>query len=88
LTSFTNLINTTSLGFHTGVTASNTVRIGNGVISIGGPVAWTNLSDSRVKTNVQDNIPGLSFIGKLRPVTYRYDLHRQNEIMGVIDTTT
>lgn len=31
---------------------------------------WTNISDGRFKNNVQENVPGLDFITKLRPVTY------------------
>ena len=35
---------------------------------------WTNVSDKRFKKNVQENVPGLSFITKLKPVTYSLDL--------------
>lgn len=38
-------------------------------------VAWTNVSDSRDKTNVEtlsDNL-GLNFIRKLRPISFKYD---------------
>lgn len=53
--------------------ASNKVRIGNDAItSIGGKVGWTTLSDARYKTEIQANVPGLAFIGNLKPVTYRY----------------
>jgi len=39
-------------------------------------VAWTNVSDSRDKTNVQTlpNNLGLNFIRKLRPISFKYDL--------------
>jgi hypothetical protein len=38
-----------ALGYSSTVTASNQVRVGNGAImSIGGFVAWTNLSDAQV----------------------------------------
>jgi ABC-type oligopeptide transport system ATPase subunit len=30
-------------------------------------------------------VQGLSFINKLRPVTYNLDIHRQNEICGILD---
>ena len=62
------------------VTASNTIRIGNSSITqIGGSVAWSNLSDGRYKTNVKQNVPGLDFITKLKPVTYNWDLSKLNE---------
>jgi len=66
----------TALGSNATVTASNQVRIGDPlfVTSIGGQVGWTTLSDGRVKTNVQNNVPGLDFIKKLRPVTYNLDV--------------
>lgn len=37
--------------------------------------AWTNVSDSRDKTNVEDlpNNLGLNFIRKLKPVTFKFD---------------
>lgn len=70
--------NTTQIGFYSygGYNTSNKFVLGrysanNSYIY----VAWTNVSDSRDKTNVQtlpDNL-GLNFIRKLRPVTFKYD---------------
>ena len=34
------------------------------------------------KDNVKDNIPGLDFIIRLRPVTYNLNIHRQNEMVS------
>ena len=60
------------------------VRIGNQYVSsIGGQVGWTTLSDSRFKENVREDVPGLSFIGQLRPVTYQLDREKINEFTGV-----
>ena len=47
---------------------------------IGGTVAWTNLSDGRIKENVQEAVPGLSFISQLRPVTYTLNTRKQDDI--------
>jgi trimeric autotransporter adhesin len=68
--------NSTALGYGSRITASDQARIGNsGVSSIGGYAGWTTLpSDSRFKKNVQQNVPGLEFIKKLRPVTYNVDV--------------
>jgi hypothetical protein len=67
--------NSTALGFEAVVTASNQVRLGNtNVSSIGGQVNWTAFSDGRYKKNMQEDVPGLSFITKLRPVTYTLDV--------------
>jgi hypothetical protein len=79
-----NLNNATALGYGTVVDSSNKVRIGNtSVISIGGQVAWTNFSDERVKNHIEENIPGLAFINQLKPVTYHYDLEKENQLLGI-----
>jgi trimeric autotransporter adhesin len=66
--------NSTGLGQGVQITASNQVRVGNtSVNSIGGQVGWTTFSDERIKKDIRENIPGLSFIMNLRPVTYFYD---------------
>jgi trimeric autotransporter adhesin len=63
--------NTTVLGHATTAAISNVVRVGNpATSSIGGPVGWSTISDGRVKKNIREDIPGLSFITSLRPVTY------------------
>jgi hypothetical protein len=69
--SWTNLDNATAIGAHAIVDESNKVVIGNSTIgSIGGFVNWTNFSDGRYKQNIKQNVPGLAFINKLKPVTY------------------
>ncbi len=75
--------NSTVIGSNATVTASNQVRIGNSAISsIGGYTGWTNISDGRVKKNIQSNVPGLAFINKLKPVTYNLDLDAADNITG------
>jgi len=76
------LQNATALGYFASATASNQVRIGNGsVTSIGGYANWTNISDGRIKTNIKEDVPGLSFISKLTPVTYQLDLEAADKII-------
>lgn len=66
--------NSVALGYGTQVSASNQIRIGNSsVTSIGGYTNWTNVSDRRFKTKIMENIIGLDFILKLRPVSYDLD---------------
>jgi len=69
--------NSAGFGYNSDPTASDKVRIGNGSItSIGGAVAWSNLSDQRFKTNIgKAEVKGLEFILLLEPTTYNYDLH-------------
>ena len=70
-----NNYNSTAIGTFAQFSNNNDVRIGNGTVtSIGGYVAWSNLSDGRTKKNVQHNVPGLTFINQLQPVTYNFDL--------------
>ena len=74
-TATSNLVNTTVIGNGAFGAASNSVRVGNTAVnSIGGQVGWTTFSDGRYKKNVEENVPGLSFINKLRPVTYNLNV--------------
>lgn len=76
--------NTTAIGAYSVTTASNQVRIGDAnVTSIGGYAGWTNLSDGRFKMNVNENVPGLEFVMKLRPVTYNVDVNQLDNFLGV-----
>jgi len=76
------IYNSTALGNNVLVTAPNQVRIGNNfVTSIGGFANWTNISDGRVKKNIKENVPGLAFINKLKPVTYNLNLDAADKIV-------
>jgi Chaperone of endosialidase len=69
------LYNCVAIGNDAVCTASNQVRIGNSsTTSIGGFANWTNISDGRYKKNINENVKGLDFIMKLRPVTYQLDI--------------
>ena len=64
------------------LSASNRIEVGNTSVSvIAGQVGFSTYSDARIKDNIQADIPGLSFISKLRPVTYNLNIHRQNEMI-------
>ena len=78
--SLDNLINASAIGAHAIVDASNKVVIGSSsVTSIGGFANWSNFSDGRFKQNIKEDVPGLSFITKLRPVTYTLDIDAINQ---------
>jgi len=73
-----NLSNTLALGNGAGVSTSNTILLGNAaIISLRCSAPLTVTSDARFKTDVRTNVPGLAFITRLRPVTYRFDAARQ-----------
>lgn len=60
-----------AFGAYATATADKMIRIGNSNITvIQGQVGFTT-SDGRFKTNVQENVKGLDFIKRLRPVTYK-----------------
>ena len=76
------LQNSTGIGAQARPTLSNEVRFGNDpttlgtsgnsvVTLIGGQVAWTAVSDRRLKKDILDSDLGLDFIERLRPVSYR-----------------
>ncbi|NOS84833.1 MAG: hypothetical protein HOP31_06815 [Ignavibacteria bacterium] len=74
LSSNTTGTNNTGIGYNAQVpsgTANNQVRIGNTSVTYAGvQVAWTITSDRRWKSNILNSNLGLSFISKLRPVSY------------------
>lgn len=80
----------TAIGQGSSILADRQVRIGNGTsnpaTSIGGPVAWTTVSDGRFKDKVQENVAGLDFVMKLRPVTYNFDNEKLNDYLNTPDS--
>jgi len=65
------LENVIAIGQGNLVPTSNTVRLGNtSTIRYQCFVDWTTISDGRFKNNIKEDVPGLAFINKLRPVTY------------------
>jgi len=83
--------NATCIGIDATATGNDMVRVGNVFVgSIGGQVGWTTISDGRFKENIKENVPGLDFINKLRPVTYNVNRKKINEfngVKGIGDTT-
>ena len=84
------LNNATAVGSGAIVNVSNKVRIGNGLVTvIEGQVAWSFPSDARFKYNIKNNVPGLDFITKLKPVTYFFDTEKLDTYTktGIIDNS-
>ena len=74
-----NLSNATAIGNSAVVNASDKIRLGNATVTVvEGPVAYT-FSDGRFKTNVTEEVKGLEFINKLRPVVYNLDTRKITE---------
>ena len=72
--SVNNLTNATALGNGAIVNASNKVRIGNTAVTVveSQVGSWTT-SDGRFKFDISENVAGLDFIKKLRPVAYNFN---------------
>lgn len=66
---------------------SNQAIIGNfNTVFIGGKVNWGIVSDARIKNDVQEDVKGLDFILKLRPVTYHISSDALTVITGIKDS--
>ncbi|MBA4850197.1 tail fiber domain-containing protein [Emticicia sp. BO119] len=73
-TTVNNINNSIAIGANTTVDASNKIRLGNSNITvIEGQVAYSYPSDGRFKNNIKEDIKGLDFITRLRPVSYNFD---------------
>lgn len=79
--------NTTALGYAAVPTGSDQVRIGNSAVgSIGGQVSWSTLSDGRFKRDIKEDVSGLEFIKKLRPVSYSIDRDAVDKFLRIPDS--
>jgi len=64
-------------------TASSQARIGNSATNtIGGYANWTNFSDGRYKKDIRQDVQGIDFIMKLRPVTYHLDVTKLSNALN------
>jgi len=81
--SASNTSNASSLGYYPPPVPTNRVYLGNtSVTVVAAQVTPSTYSDRRVKKNYQWNVPGIDFINSLKPVTYNYDIHEENSILG------
>lgn len=78
----TGYFNVIAMGQGTTVGGSSVARFGNpATVSYGGWAGWTNVSDGRFKKDVQENVPGLAFISRLKPVTYHLSATALNDFL-------
>lgn len=87
----TNRTNVTAIGYAISegfCTGDNQVLLGNGaIVQIRAQVTGiTAYSDARFKTNIKENIVGLDFILKLKPVTYNVRPVELHKIWGTPDS--
>jgi len=83
-----NIYNTVSIGNDDVLNASqNQVLIGNtSIVWIGGKVTWSTYSDARIKNTIAEDVKGLDFISRLRPVTYHISNKAITSITGNKET--
>jgi len=80
--------NSTAIGYNTTISGSNQIHLGNtSITEIKGEVDFSTYSDGRIKDNVTEDVSGLNFITRLRPVTYHINVDKQNNLMGITDSS-
>lgn len=80
--SATNLSNATAIGSLATVNASNKMQLGSSTSTLATTGGITIVSDGRFKDDVRtDDVPGLDFISKLRPVTYNFNYKRYDDFL-------
>ncbi len=79
-----NITNATVIGARGVVNSSNTIVLGDaGITSLRCNVqSISSLSDKRIKEDIKANVPGLSFITKLNPVTYHVNKFKEAKLVG------
>ena len=76
--------NGTAVGNGAKVSDDDQVRVGNAsVTSIGGYAGWTTLTKKGSAKSINEDIVGLEFIKKLRPISYTLDVELINNGLGI-----
>jgi len=76
----------TAIGSGAVITGNSLLQLGSsGLSKLQSPVGLTVTSDRRHKEDIKDDVPGLSFITGLRPVTYKVNTKRLEELMCTPD---
>jgi hypothetical protein len=69
------------------ITSSNYAYFGNlSTTWNGGNMTWSTYSDARIKNHIQEDVVGLNFINRLRPVTYYKSIEAMRVITGNNET--
>ncbi len=72
--------NSAAIGANAKADASNKIRLGDeNVTIVESNGVFNTVSDGRFKYNIQENVKGLDFIMKLRPVTYQFNTKKQED---------
>lgn len=79
-----NITNATVIGARAAVNSSNTIVLGDAnITSLRCNVqSISTLSDKRIKENIKADVPGISFIKRLNPITYRINKLKEARLTG------
>ncbi len=76
--------NSSAVGSGTSIVDQAVVCLGNAALqAVESYAQYFTFSDGRYKKNIKENVVGLEFINKLRPVTYTLDVTGINNVLGV-----
>lgn len=76
------LFNASAIGYGAIVNTSNKIRLGNGVVTVIEGNSVYTVSDGRFKTNIHEEVKGLEFINKLRPVVYNFEAKKFDDFLN------
>ena len=75
--------NDIAIGYNSYTNVNNLALLGStATAQCGGYANWSNFSDGRFKTNVDEEVKGLDFIMRLRPVTYHMNVRAIHNLWG------
>ena len=78
-----NASTSTVIGYGATTNINNVIVLGTlGTAQIGGYATWSIFSDGRFKTNVNEDVKGIDFIMRLRPVTYHMNVRELYKFWG------
>lgn len=76
------LSNATAIGYNAIVNTSDQIQLGPATTThVATSGTFNTVSDGRFKTNIRDEVKGLAFIQKLRPVVYNFDTRRFTQFL-------
>jgi trimeric autotransporter adhesin len=77
-----NLINVTSIGYNSRTSTSNQLVLGNSAVTQNVYYgSFVSGSDVMFKNNIREEVGGLDFIMRLRPVTYTMDVQKISDLL-------
>ncbi|MEP7166014.1 MAG: tail fiber domain-containing protein [Ferruginibacter sp.] len=76
--------NSVVIGYNSFTNTNNLALLGNpSTLFTGGYSNWSNFSDGRFKKDIDEDVKGLDFILRLRPVTYHMDVRGLYKFWGI-----